>query len=145
MSNTPFARTTDLSIGIVDSVSPAQITVAVDVDAPDSIALNSGTPRPFPRVHGYLLVSIDDGSVVGQIESIVTERTPFPKRRGLRDFGLVDLPFPHRRLRLNPLGTLRRKGDGRFAFRRGAAALPTVGGERRAADRFSAQSHRRVR
>ena len=128
MSDTPFARTTDLSIGIVDSVSPAQITVAVDVDAPDSIALNSGTPRPFPRVHGYLLVSVDDGAIVGQVESIVTERTPFPKRRGLRDFGLVDLPYPHRRLRLNPLGTLRRTVGGGFAFRRGAPALPTVGG-----------------
>lgn len=127
MSDTPFARTTDLSIGIVDSVSPADITVAVDIDSPDSIALNSGTPRPFPRVHGYLLVSIDDGSIVGQIESIVTERTAFPKRRGLQDFGLVDLPYPHRRLKLNPLGTLRRKGTSKFAFRRGAAALPTVG------------------
>lgn len=128
MNNTPFARTTDLSIGTVDSVSPSQITVAVDVDAPDSIALNSGTPRPFPRVHGYLLISIDDGAIVGQVESILTERTPFPKRRGLRDFGLVDLPYPHRRLRLNPLGTLRRVGGGGFVFRRGAPALPTVGG-----------------
>ncbi len=66
--------------------------------------------------------------MVGQVEWLAVERSPFPKRRGMQDFGLVDLPYPLRRLRLNPLGTLRAcKGDAEYQFRRGADALPSVG------------------
>ena len=66
-----------------------------------------GGPRPFPRVNGYLLIPLDEGFLVGQIEWLTIERSAFPKRRGMQDFGLVDLPFPLRRLSLSPLGTLR--------------------------------------
>ena len=60
---------------------------------------------------------------------MVDHRTiAFPQRRGLRDFGLVDLPYPLRRLSLNPLGTLQTQGtDGHYVFRRGADALPSIG------------------
>ena len=68
--------------------------MAIDIDAPESVALNSGTPRPFPRVNGYLLVAVDDGFLVGQVEWMTIERSPFPARRGTGDFGLVDLPYP---------------------------------------------------
>ena len=45
----------------------------------------------------------------------------------MRDFGLVDLPYPLRKLRLNPIGMLRETVNGYFVFRRGADALPSVG------------------
>ena len=128
MSVAPFEQAGSLRIGAVDFVSPDEIKVALDIEAPESVALNTGGPRPFPRVNGYLLVPVDDGFVVGQTEWITIERSPFPKRRGMQDFGLVDLPYPLRRLRLNPLGTLRAGKDARsYVFRRGADLLPSVG------------------
>ena len=128
MSQAPFEQAGSLRIGAVDFVSPDEIKVALDIEAPESVALNAGGPRPFPRVNGYLLIPVDEAFLVGQVEWLTVERSPFPKRRGMQDFGLVDLPYPLRRLRLNPLGTLRRLApDGRYAFRRGADALPSVG------------------
>ena len=128
MSQAPFEQVGSLRIGTVDFVSPDEIKVALDLEAPDSIALNAGAPRPFPRVNSYLLIPVDVGLLVGQVEWITVERSPFPKRRGMQDFGVVDLPYPLRRLRLNPLGTLRselRKDDS--TFQRGVETLPSVG------------------
>lgn len=129
MSQSPFEHAGSLRIGTVEFVSPDEIKVALDIEAPESVALNSGGPRPFPRVNGYVLIPVDDRFLVGQIEWITIERSPFPKRRGMQDFGLVDLPYPARKLSLNPLGTLcaDRRDSRRFVFRRGADALPTVG------------------
>jgi len=128
MSQSPFEQAGSLRIGAVDFVSPDEIRVALDIEAPESVAMNAGDPRPFPRVNGYLLIPVDEAFLVGQVEWLTVERSPFPKRRGMQDFGLVDLPYPLRRLRLNPLGTLRKRApEGRYAFRRGAEALPSVG------------------
>jgi len=128
VSQTPFEQAGSLRIGTVEFVSPDEIKVGLDVEAPESVALNTGGPRPFPRVNGYLLIPVDDGFLVGQTEWMTVERSPFPKRRGMQDFGLVDLPYPLRRLSLNPLGTLRAPSDGDgYVFRRGADALPSVG------------------
>ena len=128
MSQLPFDQAGSLRIGTVDFVSPDDIKVVLDTEAPDSVALNAGAPNAFPRVNGYLLVPVDEGYLVGQVEWITVEHSPFPKRRGMRDFGLVDLPYPLRKLRLNPLGSLRSQtGDGEFRFQRGADALPSVG------------------
>jgi len=116
----------------VDFVSPDEIKVALDIEAPESVALNAGGPRPFPRVNNYVLIPVDDGFLVGQIEWLTVERSSFPKRRGMQDFGLIDLPYPLRKMSLNPLGTLRKKssslkeGD-EYTFRRGADALPSIG------------------
>jgi DNA helicase HerA-like ATPase len=103
--------------------------VQLDIEAPESVALNAGGVRPFPRVNGYVLVPVDDGHLVGQVEWLTVERSSFPKRRGVQDFGLIDLPYPLRRMSLNPLGTLRRcSGTAEnYIFRRGADALPSVG------------------
>ena len=128
MNQFPFEQAGSLRVGTVDFVSPDEIKVALDIEAPESVALNAGGPRPFPRVNGYLLISVDEAFLVGQVEWLTVERSAFPKRRGFQDFGLVDLPYPLRRLRLNPLGTLRSQAaDGRYVFRRGADALPSVG------------------
>lgn len=128
MSQAPFEQAESLRIGTVDFVSPDEIKVALDIEAPESVALNAGAPRPFPRVNSYLLIPVDEGFLVGQVEWLTVERSAFPKRRGMQDFGLVDLPYPLRRLSLNPLGTLCvRPEDTRYVFRRGADAMPSVG------------------
>ena len=132
MTQSPFHHAESLRIGTVDFVSPDEIKVVLDIEAPESVALNAGGPRPFPRVNSYVLIPVDDGFVVGQIEWITVERSAFPKRRGVQDFGLVDLPYPLRKMRVNPLGTLRTThGDGKreeqYRFRRGADALPSIG------------------
>ncbi len=128
MNQTPFEQAGSLRIGSVDFVSPDEIKVALDIEAPESIALNAGGPRPFPRVNGYLLIPVDEAFLVGQVEWLTVERSAFPKRRGMQDFGLVDLPYPLRKLRLNPLGTLRKRSqDGAYDFRRGADGLPSIG------------------
>ena len=129
MSQTPFAHAESLRIGTVDFISPDEVRALLDIEAPDSVALNAGGARPFPRVNGYVLMPVDDGYLVGQVEWLTIERSAFPKRRGVQDFGLIDLPYPLRKMRLNPLGTLRKKGgkDERYVFRRGADALPSVG------------------
>ena len=69
-----------LRIGTVEFVSPDEIKVLLDTETPDSVALNTGTPRSFPRVNGYVLILTDEGYMVGQVESITIERSSYPKR-----------------------------------------------------------------
>ena len=132
MSFSPLAYADSLRIGSIDFVSPDEIKVLLDIEAPDSVALNTGTPRPFPRINGYILISSDNGFLVGQVEWITIERSQYPKRKGMQDFGLVDLPYPLRKMSLNPLGTLQydskdQDGDDRYTFKRGVESFPSVG------------------
>lgn len=131
MSVSPIAYADSLRIGTIDFVSPDEIKVLLEIEAPDAVALNTGTPRPFPRINGYVLVPSDQGHLVAQVEWITVERSQYPKRKGMQDFGLVDLPYPLRKMRLNPLGCLIYEGQegekDRFEFRRGVEAYPTVG------------------
>lgn len=131
MSFSPLAYVDSLRIGSIDFVSPDEIKVLLDIEAPDSVALNTGTPRPFPRINGYVLVASDEGFLVAQVEWITIERSQYPKRKGMQDFGLVDLPYPLRKMSLNPLGCLSYEGQHeekeRYSFRRGVETYPTVG------------------
>lgn len=120
-----------LRVGHIEFVSPDKIEVMLDIQAPDATAINTGTPSSFPRVNAYVLVPIEGGFTVGQIEWITVERTPHPQRKGARDFGLVDVPYPMRKLSLSPVGvlalTVSSDGIKRFKFSRGIRAFPTVG------------------
>ncbi len=156
MTQSPFEQAGCLCIGTVDSVSPDEIKVALDIEAPESVALNTGGPRPFPRVNSYLLMPVDDGYLVGQIEWITVERSAFPKRRGMQDFGLVDLPYPLRKMSLNPLGTLFKKTskpgkEEEYTFRRGKDSLPSIGAgvilptEKQLRSIIESGDHRRVK
>lgn len=132
MSLSPLAYADSLRIGTIDFVSPDEIKVLIDIEAPDGVALNTGTPRPFPRINGYVLIPSDDGHLVAQVEWITIERSQYPKRKGMQDFGLVDLPYPLRKMSLNPLGCLVYEGSDTsgkdtYRFRRGVESYPTVG------------------
>ena len=132
MSLSPLAYADSLRIGTIDYVSPDEIKVLLEIEAPDGVALNTGTPRPFPRINGYVLIPSDEGHLVAQVEWITIERSQYPKRKGMQDFGLVDLPYPLRKMSLNPLGCLlhessREDGKEIYRFRRGVESYPTVG------------------
>jgi len=121
-----------LTIGTVEFVSPDEIKVLLALDSPQSTALNTGVPSGFPRINGYLLVPNEIGAVVGMIAWVGIERSAHPKRSGLKDFGLVDLPFPLRKVSLIPVGTLvPEKGQSptpqRYTLRRGVTTFPSVG------------------
>ena len=132
MSLSPLAYADSLRIGTIDFVSPDEIKVLIDIEAPDGVALNTGTPRPFPRINGYVLIPSDEGHLVAQVKWITIERSQYPKRKGMQDFGLVDLPYPLRKISLNPLGVLAYEGkdtngNDAYRFRRGVESYPTVG------------------
>ncbi len=127
---TPIESAAALTIGTVESVSPSEIWVLLDTDAPQATALNAGTPIGFPRINGYVLIPNETGAVVGMIVWLGVERSAFPKRPGMKDFGLIDLPYPLRKLKLTPLGTLvQRMAKGTYSYRleRGVSAFPSVG------------------
>jgi len=129
---TPLAQADSLRIGTVDFVSPDEIKVLLDIEAPNDVALNAGVPRPFPRINSYALIPSDNGFLVAQIEWITIERSQYPKRKGIQDFGVIDLPYPLRKMSLNPLGILKEKvddggGDRTYEFSRGIEVFPTVG------------------
>lgn len=126
MNISPVEYSASLRIGAVEFVSPDEIKVALDLEAPDGVVANAGIPRVFPRINSYVLVATEFGHIVAQVEWIAVERSPFPKRKGFQDYGLVDLPFPLRKMRVNPLGILS-KDDSEFVFKRGVHGFPSIG------------------
>ncbi len=94
MNSFPIEQGEQLRVGTVDFVSPNEIRAILEIDSPDTVALNAGTPRNFPRVNSYVLISCDNGYLVGQIEWLAVEHSPYPKQRDVQEFGLVNLPFP---------------------------------------------------
>lgn len=118
-------------VGTIERVTPDRFTVVIDVNAPHATALNTGTPERFPRVNGYLVVPHSGGATVGIVSSVRIERSSFPKRKGLKDFDIVDLPFPQRVVEVTPIGTLQRKyvegADEQLVMERGVDVFPSVG------------------
>lgn len=129
---TPIERLSGLVVGVVESVAPDEVRVLLELDAPHSTALNTGVPAGFPRLNGYVLIPNEAGATVAYITWIGIERSPYPKRAGLKDFGLIDLPFPLRKMSLSPVGTLtfrreRASGTTKYELTRGVVAFPSVG------------------
>lgn len=129
---TPVQQVSRLVVGSVESVSPNEIRVLLELDAPGAIALNTGTPSPFPRLNSYVLIPNEAGGTIGFISWIGIERSPYPKRSGLKDFGVIDLPFPLRIMTISPVGTLtssRETGTAKLSYElvRGVVAFPSVG------------------
>lgn len=128
---TPIENLSQLVIGSVESVAPDEIKVLLELDAPSTTALNTGTPTAFPRLNSYVLIPNEAGATVGYVAWMGIERSAYPKRAGFKDFGLVDLPFPLRKMSVVPVGTLtsRWAPDRRpvFELSRGVVAFPSVG------------------
>lgn len=124
---TPLERSTDRTIGRVESVGSTELKVQLEIEAPHATALSDGRPLPFPRINSYLAIPGQAGTVVGQVAWLGVERSPFPRRKGLKDFDLVDLPFPLRRLVLIPVGVLREDSENTFCLERGIDVFPSVG------------------
>ena len=116
----------NLTIGTVESVSPSEIRVLLDLNAPQNTALNTGTPTLFPKINGYVLLPNEAGARIGMISWIGIEHSPYPKRKGFKDFDLVDLPFPLRKISISPLGILKKDEKG-YRIERGVYSYPSVG------------------
>ena len=125
-SETNFNDLRNRTIGTVESVSPREIKVLLDLNAPQNTALNTGTPTLFPKINGYILIPNEAGALVGMIFWLGIEHSPYPKRKGFKDFDLIDLPFPLRKMSVNPLGILKKKGQG-YEIERGVYSYPSVG------------------
>lgn len=124
---TPISHIASRTVGVVESVAPDEIRVLLDVDSPRSTALTGGTPYPFPRLNGYVLIPSESGAVVGVVTWIGVERSAYPKRKGFQDFGLIDLPFPLRKMSICPMGTLCARDDDTWDLKRGVQQFPSVG------------------
>lgn len=105
--NSWIEETHGFQIGTVESVSPNEIRILLDIDAPQSMALNAINPRSFPRINSYVVVPNETGLVVCIVNWLGIEQSPYPKRKGFQDFGLVDMPFPLRKMTVVPLATLK--------------------------------------
>ena len=123
---TAIEHLSTLVIGTVESVSPHEIRVVLELDAPHTTAINSGTPAAFPRLNGYVLIPNEGGATVGYIAWLGIESSPYPKRSGFKDFGLIDLPFPLRKMNVSPVGTLTRPEP--YLWRRGIRVDPRRSG-----------------
>lgn len=128
---TPLTMANALRIGKVDFVSPDEIKVLLDAETPNSVALNTGYPHPFPRINSYVLIPSEGGFLIAQIEWITIEHSQYPKHNMSLDANLINLPFPFRKMSLNPIGVLREKDSGleevKYSFSRGVEVYPTVG------------------
>jgi DNA helicase HerA-like ATPase len=114
------------TIGSVESVSPQEIKVLLEINAPENTAINTGIPQVFPKVNGFVLMPNEAGALIGIISWIGIERSPFPKRSNYKDFDLIDLPFPLRKLSVSPIGVLK-ESSGKYEIERGVYSYPTVG------------------
>lgn len=114
------------AIGTVEFVSPREIKVLLETNAPQNTAINTGIPQLFPKVNGFVLIPNEAGALVGIISWIGVEYSAYPKRKGYKDFDLIDLPFPLRKLSINPLGILKETAQG-YEIDRGVYSYPSVG------------------
>ena len=123
MTSTYIEHQASLRIGTVEFIAPNKIEVCLDIESPESIALNTGFPRNFPRINSLIMIPIDLGFVVGQVTCITIQRSQLLKNS---DFNLVNLPFPLKKMELQPIGTLWFTDNG-YKFKRGIESFPSVG------------------
>jgi len=130
MQQFDFDHLRNLTIGTVDYVSPNEIRVVLDLSAPQNTALNTGVPTLFPRINGFVLIPNENGALVGLISWLGVEHSQYPKRKGYKDFDLIDLPFPLRKMSITPMGTLKQVGkieNKEYQLERGVYSFPSVG------------------
>lgn len=124
---TPISHISSRTVGTVESVSPDSISVLLDIDSPKSTAFAEGVPVGFPKLNNYVLFPSETGAIVGIVTWIGIERSAYPKRKGYDDFGLIDLPFPLRKMSVCPMGTLSGIQKHQWKLERGVQSYPSVG------------------
>lgn len=122
-----FDEIRNLTIGTIESVSPSEIKVLLETNAPQNIAINTGVPTHFPKINGYVLIPNETGAIVAVINWIGIQYSNYPIRKGFRDFELIDLPFPLRKMIVTPLGILKKTKENNFEIERGVYSFPSVG------------------
>lgn len=122
-----FDEIRNLTIGTIESVSPSEIKVLLETNAPQNVAINTGVPTHFPKINGYVLIPNEIGAIVAVINWIGIQYSNYPIRKGFRDFELIDLPFPLRKMIVTPLGILKKTKDNNFEIERGVYSFPSVG------------------
>lgn len=126
----PIDRQNALTVASIESVAPSQLLARLSDEAPFTTSLNAGAPTPFPRLNSFVVVPHESGALVGMVTWIGAEAARWPPGHRRDETGLVDLPYPSRRIAITPIGTLERgRADEAepFALRRGVTAFPTVG------------------
>jgi len=126
---TVIERLSALTIGRVETVTAAELRIALFEETPQATALNTGIPTGFPRVNAYVLIPNESGAVVAVVKQISIFRQR-PTVGG--DESLVDLPYPSRTIVTTPFGTLLREGEDdkrqpTYKLERGVPVLPSVG------------------
>lgn len=122
-----FDEIRNLTIGTIESVSPLEIKVLLEIEAPQNVAINTGVPTHFPKINGYVLIPNETGAIVAVINWIGIQHSTYPVRKGFKDFDLIDLPFPLRKMNITPLGVLKKKKDTTYEIERGVYSYPSVG------------------
>ena len=61
------------------------------------------------------------------ITFIAIEHSKYPSTKGMKDFDLLDLPYPLRKMSVTPVGTLSSDADGKYKLDRGVFSYPSVG------------------
>ena len=121
-----FEELRNRTIGTVEYVSSREIKVLLETNAPQGTAINTGMPQSFPKINGYVLIPNENGALIGIISWIGIEYSSYPKRKGYKDFDLIDLPFPTRKLSISPVGVLK-QNENTFFVERGVFSYPSVG------------------
>jgi DNA helicase HerA-like ATPase len=115
---------------MVESVAPNRIVARLADEAPQTTALNAGSPAPFPRLNGFVVVPHEAGALVGIVTWIGVEPSRYTPAQTRDGSGLIDLPYPSRKMAIVPVGTLERAAptsDDVFRLRRGVTVFPSVG------------------
>ncbi len=127
MNKLNFDHHRNTTIGTVEFVSPTEFKVLLDFSAPQNTAVNQGVPMLFPKINGFVLIPNELGAIVAIISWIGIEHSAFPKRKGYKDFDIIDLPFPLRKMSINPLGILKSSAQKGLILERGIYSYPSVG------------------
>jgi hypothetical protein len=65
-----FDKIRNTIIGSVEFVSPKEIKILLDLEAPQSTSINTGVPQVFPRINGFLLIPNESGAIIGLIVTV---------------------------------------------------------------------------
>ena len=74
-----FEHIRNQTVGTVEYVSPREIKVLLEINAPQNTAINTGVPQLFPKVNGFILIPNESGALVGIISWIGIEYSPVDK------------------------------------------------------------------